>query len=181
MKPIISSYIRVRHPEFFTVGDYSIIDNFCYFSTKVHIGVCSHIASGCSIAGGLTTMFTLGDFCSLSSGTKIWCTSDSFADDIITIVPPGMDEIKTHLISGDVVFDNYTATGSNTVVMPDNHIPEGTVIGALSFVPAHFRFQPWSVYAGVPVRLIKSRNRDTVMEQAKKLHDFIYGKKNENV
>jgi hypothetical protein len=30
--------------------------------------------------------------------------------------------------------------------MPGNHIPEGTVIGALSFVPAGFSFEPWAVY-----------------------------------
>ena len=173
MKPIISSNIRIRYPEFFFVDDYSIIDDFCYFSTKVHIGVCSHIASGCSIAGGVDHTFKLGDYCSLSSGTKIWCTSDDFVSDIITILPPGVDTIKKNLITGDVIFENYTATGSNTVVMPNNHIPEGTVIGALSFVPESFQFQSWSVYAGVPVRLIKKRNRENVIEQANKLNNLL--------
>jgi acetyltransferase-like isoleucine patch superfamily enzyme len=108
----------------------------------------------------------LGDFCSLSSGVKIWCTSDDFVNDLVTIVPEGVGPIKQHLISADVIFGNCTAAGSNAVVMPGNEVPEGTVIGALSFVPAGFRFEPWSVYAGVPIRRIGARNRRAVEAQA---------------
>src|SRR5262245_29038135 len=114
MKPIISPNVRIRHPEHFAVGDHSIVDDFCYFSTRVSVGTCSHIASGCSVAGGAARLFTLGDFSSLSSGVKIWCTSDDFANDIVAILPPGVGSIKTHLIEGDVTFGHYTAVGSNS-------------------------------------------------------------------
>ncbi len=169
MKPIVSSNIRVRHPEHFEVGDYSIVDDFSYFSTRVRIGTCSHIASGCSVAGGAAWLFALGDFCSLSSGVKIWCTSDDFTNDLVTVLPPGVGGIKDHLIGGDVTFENCTAAGANTVVMPGNCVPEGTVIGALSFVPSRFAFEPWSVYAGIPIKRIGARNRDAVLRQAEKL------------
>jgi len=72
-----------------------------------------------------------------------------------------------------VTFGNYTAAGSNTVVMPDNVIPEGTVIGALSFVPAHFDFRPWGVYAGVPIRFIRERNRHGVMDQVRRVEAML--------
>ena len=166
MKPIISPSARIRHPEFFQVGDYSIVDDFCYFSTRVKIGVCSHVASGCSVAGGGSHQFTLGDYCSLSSGVKIWCTSDDFVNDVVAILPEGVGAIKQHLIEGDVSFADCTAVGSNSVVMPGNDVPEGTVIGALSFVPARFAFEPWAVYAGVPIRFIRRRNRDAVAAQS---------------
>jgi acetyltransferase-like isoleucine patch superfamily enzyme len=169
MKPIISPNARIRHPEHFEVGEYSIVDDFCYFSTRVKIGVCSHVASGCSVAGGRAHLFTLGDYCSLSSGVKIWCTSDDFVNDLVAILPDGVGPIKTHLIEGDVSLANCTAVGSNAVVMPGNHIPEGTVIGALSFVPARFEFEPWAVYAGVPIRLIRRRNRESVVAQSELL------------
>jgi acetyltransferase-like isoleucine patch superfamily enzyme len=161
--------VRIRHPEHFEIGEYSIVDDFSYFSTRVRIGRCSHIASGCSIAGGSERQFVLGDFCSLSSGVKIWCTSDDFANDLIAILPEGAGAIKQQVITGDVVFDNCTAAGANAVVMPGNHIPEGTVIGALSFVPAHFPFDAWAVYAGIPIRRIGDRNRDQVQAQADRL------------
>jgi acetyltransferase-like isoleucine patch superfamily enzyme len=137
----------------------------------VQIGLCSHIASGCSVAGGRDRLFVLGDFCSLSSGVKIWCTSDDFVNDLVTIVPDGIGPLKQHLISGDVIFENYTAAGANAVVMPSNRVPEGTVIGALSFVPVGFRFEPWAVYAGIPVRQVGVRNRDAVRAQADTLRE----------
>ncbi len=173
MKPIISPNIRVRHPESFVVGEGSIVDDFCYFSTKVRIGRGSHIASGCSIAGGSAYQFELGDFSSLSSGVKVWCASDDFVDDVVTIMPAGLDHIKQHLITGHVSIGNYTAVGANSVVMPDNRIPEGTTIGALSFVPPRFAFEPWSVYAGIPIRPIRRRNRNNVMNQVRALEEAL--------
>ena len=173
MKPIISPNTRIRHADHFEIGNYSIVDDFCYFSTRVRIGLCSHVASGCSVAGGVKHLFALGDFCSVSSGVKIWCTSDDYVNDLVTIVPPGIESVKTHLIEGDVTLDHLTAVGANSVIMPGNHVPEGTVIGALSFVPERFGFEPWSVYAGIPVRLISRRNREAVMAQAAKLRSAL--------
>ena len=166
---IISNNVRIRHPQHFEVGEHSIVDDFSYFSTRVRIGTCSHIASGCSVAGGGARLFALGDFCSLSSGVKVWCTSDDFANDLVAILPDGIGPIKTHLIEGDVTLENYTAVGSNSVIMPNNVMPEGTVVGALSYVPAGFKFEPWSVYAGIPVKRVRARNRDEVTRQVEML------------
>lgn len=171
MTPIVSPNVRIRHPEHFAIGDFSIVDDFGYFSTRVQIGLCSHIASGCSVAGGAAHLFTLGDFCSLSSGVKIWCTSNDFVNDIVSLIPPGVDDIGVRPITGDVSFANCTGVGANSVVMPNNHIPEGTVIGALSFVPTAFAFEPWSVYAGSPIRLVGRRNRERVSAQATLLRE----------
>jgi acetyltransferase-like isoleucine patch superfamily enzyme len=173
MKTVISPNIRVRHRELFEIGDGSIVDDFCYFSTQVKVGVCSHIASGCSVAGGKDRCFEMGDYSSLSSGVRIWCSSDDFVNDIVTILPEGLGEIKTNLITGDVKLGNYTAVGSNSIIMPRNHVPIGTVIGALSFAPADFNFQPWSVYAGTPIRFIRPRNRENVLRQVRALDDFL--------
>jgi acetyltransferase-like isoleucine patch superfamily enzyme len=171
MQPIVSPNIRIRHPQHFEIGDDSVVDDFCYFSTRLRIGVCSHVASGCSIAGGVEHLCTIGDYCSLSSGVKIWCTSDDFVNDLVALLPEGVGRIKSHLIEGDVQLANYTAVGSNSVVMPGNTIPEGTVIGALSFVPARFSLDPWTVYAGIPIRPIGPRHRDQVMAQVTLLEE----------
>ncbi|MBZ0309009.1 MAG: acyltransferase [Anaerolineae bacterium] len=171
--PIISPHSRIRHPGFFRVGEGSIVDDYCYFSTQVIIGRFSHIASGCSVAGGRDRIFRFGDYSSLSSGVKIWCTSDDFTNDMVTIIPAGIEGIKENLISGDVTFERLTAVGSNSVVMPDNYIPEGTVIGALSFVPVHYAFEPWTVYAGTPIRPLKPRNRESVLRQLARLEEAL--------
>jgi acetyltransferase-like isoleucine patch superfamily enzyme len=179
MKPIISKNIRVRVPEHFEIGEYSIVDDFCYFSTKVKVGKCSHIASGCSIAGGGKRQFILGDFCSLSSGVKIWCSSDDFTNDIVALLPKRIGDIKNNFIEGDVKIGDFCAIGSNTVVMPKNKIPDGTVIGALSFVPKEFEFKPWSVYVGIPIRYVKPRNKQNVMRQFKEIEQKMKGLEND--
>jgi acetyltransferase-like isoleucine patch superfamily enzyme len=74
-------------------------------------------------------------------------------------------------IEGNVELGRYTGVGTNSVIMPDNHIPEGVVIGALSFVPSQFKFEPWSVYAGRPIRLIKRRNKENILKTLQKLHE----------
>lgn len=165
MKPIISVNIRIRYPERFEVGEFSIVDDYCYFSTRVKIGFCSHVANNCAIGGGSDRLFSLGDFSSLSAGVKVWCTSNDFINDVVAIVPTAADGIGDKPIIGDVIFENYTGAGANSVIMPDNVVPEGATIGALSYVPPRFAFEPWTVYAGAPIRRIGSRNRERVLEQ----------------
>lgn len=173
MKPIVSPNSRIRHPEFFEIGEDSIVDDYCYFSTRVRIGICSHIASGCTLGGGGNFLFQMGDYSSLSAGVTVWCASDDFVNDIVTILPEDIGSIKTNVTAGDVIMGNYTAVGANSVIMPKNRIPVGTVIGALSFVPPAFEFKPWSVYAGIPVRFICGRNRENVLAQVEKLNKFL--------
>lgn len=171
---IISKNVRIRYPNSFRVGEYSIIDDFCYFSSAIKVGRCSHIASGCSIAGGPLEDFQLGDYCSLSSGVKIWCASDDFVNDLVTIIPPFVKkQIKENFITGGVEIHDYCAIGSNAVIMPRNSIPQGVSIGALSFVPVNFQFEAWSVYAGNPLRFIKQRNKGSVLKQALKLTESL--------
>lgn len=159
---IVSPNCRIRYPEAFHVGDNSIVDDFGYFSTRVEIGVGCHVASGVTIAGGKDRLFKLGDYSGVASGVRIYCTSNDYVNELVTIG-------GSSALEGDVIFENYTGVGANTVVLPNNVIPEGTVIGALSFVPANFKFEPWSVYFGNPLRYIMPRNRDTVLEQVRLL------------
>jgi len=180
MAAIISPNIRVRVPQHFVVDDGSIIDDYCYFSTRVEVGRHCHIAAGCHVAGGSARTFRLGDFSSISAGTKIWCTSDDFANDLVMIMPDGVDA-KEHVFSGDVTLGRYTAVGSNAVIMPANMVPEGTVIGALSFVPPGFEFLPWSVYSGIPVRFRRPRNKEAVLAQVERVEEHLRQKKRDSV
>ena len=63
----------------------------------------------------------------------------------------------------------YTGVGTNSVIMPGNDIPEGVSIGALSFVPSNYKFEPWTVYAGRPIRPIKKRNKENVLNTLRKI------------
>lgn len=142
------------------------MDDFCYFSTRVQVGAGCHIATNVTIAGGRDRTFTLDDYSGVASGVRIFCSSNDYVNDLVTIAPGREPPPGTHPIAGDVTFEKYTGVGANTVVMPNNRIPEGTVIGALSFVPANFQFEPWAVYFGNPIRYIMPRNKESVLAQA---------------
>lgn len=162
MKKIISKNIRIRNKKFFKVGKGSIIDDYCYFSTKVKVGNYSHLAAGCHIAGGVKYTFKLGDFCSISAGVKLWCESNNYISDL-PIVFKDCDKVKNDPIKGNIEIGNFCIIGSNSVVMPNNSIPDGVAIGALSFVPENFKFKSWSVYAGAPIRFIKKRSKKKII------------------
>jgi acetyltransferase-like isoleucine patch superfamily enzyme len=164
VKAIVSPNCRIRYPELFVVGDDSIVDDFCYFSTQVRVGIGCHIAANVTISGGSDHAFTLGDFSGIASGARIYTSSNDYTNDLVTIPPtPGL---ATHALVGDVTLGAYTGVGANTVILPGNSVPEGTVIGALSLVPPNFTFEPWAVYFGNPVRYLMPRNREAVLAQA---------------
>ena len=157
MEPIVSPNIRVRVPDHFQIGEGSIVDDWCYFSTRVNVGVGSHVANNVSVAGGPHLQFTMGDYSSLSAGVRVWCASNDFTTDLIAI---GGGQLE-----GDVTLGDYTGVGANSVVMPGAVIPEGCAVGALSFVPAFSELEPWTVYAGIPVKPLRGRDRDSVLGQ----------------
>ncbi|MFW5721577.1 MAG: acyltransferase [Bacteroidota bacterium] len=160
---VIEDYVIIKRPEHFEIGDHSRVSAFCRLSTKIKIGNYCDIATGTSIAGG-SKQFILGDFSSIAAGCKIWLESDDYVNGLVAHVPEFTG------LQGDVEFSKYTGLGSNSVVMPNNHIPEGTVIGAMSFVPYNFKFEPWTVYAGTPIKKIKSRNKENVLELIEKMN-----------
>lgn len=162
---IVGKTVRLRHPELCTIGNNSIIDDFTYISTKLKIGSFSHIASHVTIAGGKDVSCKLGDFSGIGSGTRIYCDTSDFEDEITSIIPRKFKKTST---SGDVIMERFTATGGNVVVLPKVVIPEGTVIGALSLVPSNIELKSWTIYAGIPIKPIKKRNKEKILEQAKK-------------
>lgn len=159
----VSEAVRIRYPRYFEIGDNSIVDDFCYFSAKVVVGRHCHVANNVSVAGGSDFTFYMGDYSSISSGARIWVSSNDYTHGLVCLEAPGPS------LSGDVVLEDMTGVGSNSVIMPDVRIPIGTVVGAMSFVPAGCILEEWSVYAGIPVKKISSRDRGEVLRQLKQV------------
>jgi acetyltransferase-like isoleucine patch superfamily enzyme len=169
VKPIVAPSARIRYPELFEIGEDSIVDDFCYFSTRVVIGRSSHFAPSVTVAGGPARTFRIGDLGGVASGARIYCTSDDLARDVAGPLPPGVEDIKEHLITGDVTIGDYCVVGANAVVMPRNTLPEGAIVAALAFVPPEAKLEPWGIYGGVPARFLGWRDREAVLRQAAKL------------
>jgi acetyltransferase-like isoleucine patch superfamily enzyme len=161
----IGEFVAIKNPDLMSLGNHVRICEFTRITCECELGDYTELHTGVSIAGGFgRRKFALGDFSSIAAGTKIWLSSDDYRNALVTHAVPGVREFE-----GDVIFGKYTGCGANSVVMPDNMIPEGTVIGALSFVPMRFKFDEWSVYAGCPVRKVGERNKEAVLKPLKDL------------
>lgn len=164
---LVSPNTRIRYPEHCDIKEYSIIDDFCYISTQLIIGKFFHIASNCVISGGKHSVFQAGNFGGIAAGTKCFCASDDFVNDIGNVLPKKCIGIKNHTLKGDIILQDFVTIGANSVILPNVVIPEGTCLGALSIVPYGFQFEPWSIYAMKNGKLtkIKDRNKDNVLRE----------------
>lgn len=153
-----------QKPELVEVGNNVRIADFCRISSACVIGSDCEIAPGTYIAGGDGKYtFEMGDCSSLAAGVKVWLSSNDYVNELVTHSIPEVKEIQ-----GNVRLGKYTGVGTNSVIMPGNDIPEGVSIGALSFVPSNYKFEPWTVYAGRPIRPIKKRNKENVIKTLRK-------------
>jgi acetyltransferase-like isoleucine patch superfamily enzyme len=161
----LGEYVIIKKPELVEIGDNVRISDFCRISSACVIGSDCEIAPGTYISGGDGKFsFKMGECSSLSSGVRIWLSSNDYVNELVTHSLPEVKEIQ-----GNVTLGKYTGVGANSVIMPNNDIPDGVCIGALSFVPSNYQFEPWTVYAGRPIRPIKKRNKENVMKTLKKI------------
>ena len=160
----LGEYVIIKKPELVKVGNNVRIADFCRISSACVIGSDCEIAPGTYIAGGDGKYtFEMGDCSSLAAGVKVWLSSNDYVNELVTHSIPEVKEIQ-----GNVRLGKYTGVGTNSVIMPGNDIPEGVSIGALSFVPSNYKFEPWTGYAGRPPRPIKKRNKENVIKTLRK-------------
>lgn len=131
------------------------IDDFCVLSAGdggIHIGSNVHIAVMCSLIG--KGCIELQDFCNLSGRVSIYSSSDDYSGEYMT--NPTVPATYTRVDHRSVVLGRHVIIGAGTVILPGVTIGEGTAVGALSLVTKDL--EPFGIYAGSPVKKIKSRS-----------------------
>lgn len=66
--------------------------------------------------------------------------------------------------------------GANSIIFPNVIVGEGTAVGAMSMVKESL--DDWYIYAGVPVRKVKPRQKKMLELEIDFLKAFILNKKN---
>ena len=162
----INKKVEIRRPKLVTIGNHIAIDAGFYCTTALKMGDYIHIGPYVTVIGGANGLLKLGNFTTITAGCRIICVSDSFAGDglVGTMVPK---QFLNKLISKPVIFEDFSAIGTNTVVMPGVTLAEGTVVGACSFVNKSTK--PWTIYYGIPAKPIRSRPKNKMIEFANKL------------
>ena len=157
---VIYPWAKLVYPENITLGHHVIIDDFVFIVAKkpVKIGNYVHIASFASITGG--EEFSMGDYSTLSSGARIFTgTEDVHGYSLLGAAIPAPYRKAIRL---PVSIGKHCMVGANSVILPGVFIPDGVVVGAMSLVLQDTILAPWSVYAGCPVRLLRSQSSSVI-------------------
>jgi len=166
---IIGKTVRIRYPELVEIGNNVIIDDFTYISTSMKLYDNVHIAAGCKIIGGRNSYVEMRSFSTLAPNVVLAAGSDDYISGIATPTVPL--EFKGNAIIGKIIINKHCIVGSGSIILPNVEIGQGSTVGALSLVKSDLR--PWLVFAGIPVKQIKERNKDEILNLEKKYKESI--------
>lgn len=167
---IIWPMAKIVSPEAISIGDSVIIDDFVFLmgGTRTTLGSFVHIASFTSITGG--GEFVMEDFTTLSSGVRVFTGNEDYSGACLT--GSGVPFPYRLPIRSFIHIKSHAIVGAEAVLLPGVTIGEGAVVGANSLVKKDC--EPWTIYVGSPVRAIKPRPRERILELEAKLRRELY-------
>lgn len=162
---IIGKTVRIRYPELIEIGDNVIIDDFTYISTALKLHSNVHISAGCKIIGGKGAFVEMHEFSTLAPNVILSAGSDDYMSGIATPLVPM--EFKGNAKIGKIILNKHCIVGAGSVVLPDVVFEEGSCLGALSL--ANRSLETYTLYAGIPAKQIKKRNKEEILFLENKL------------
>lgn len=159
----IYPWARIVSPEVIQIGNHVIIDDFVFLSggKGIIIGDYVHIGMHTAITGG--GLLVMEDFSGLSGGVLLYTGGEDYGGQWLT--NPTVPYPYREPYRSSVTMHRHSLIGSGCVVLagPDGlEIGEGASVGAMTLVKDDL--EPWTVYAGIPARPIKKRDKDRVLE-----------------
>ena len=161
---IIGKTARIRYPELVEIGDNVIIDDFTYISTALKVDDYVHISSGCKIIGGPESSVEFGKFSTLSPNVVLAAGSDDYHSGIATPLVP--DEYKANCVHGTIKLGSHCIVGSNSVVLPNVTMHNGSVLGALSLLKKDT--EAWTINYGIPADMKGFRDKKGIINSEEK-------------
>ena len=147
----ISNLCVITRPYLISIGNHVAIDQFVTITTSAEIGDYVHIAPNCSIIGGAESKVIMKDHSGMAAGARVIAGGANFNSGTLTN-PQVPKEYREEIIE-DVIFEEFSILGTNSVVLPGVILSEGSVVGANSLVTK--TTEPWTIYVGNPAKPIK--------------------------
>lgn len=177
----IGHNVLFANPQNVYLDDNVRIDPFTWITTGLKVGKNVQICSHAVLGGGAQHTITIGNWCFIGYGSKLFCASEDYSGDF---GPVNEFWGSNKIFRGDIVFDDYAGIASDVMVFPGVVFPEGCAIGAKSLVHTKNQLLPWCVYIGTPTLLHKTRNKDSIIALSldtsfikNKLPRVVYGEK----
>ena len=144
----LGDHVRIDGPSVLTAtGGYIRLGDY------IHIGGFSFLAGG----GGIE----MADFSGLSQRVSIYSASDDYSGEALTNPTVPREYLNTRI--APVRLGRHVIIGSGAVILPGCEIGDGAAIGALTLVTKSLA--PWGVYAGAPIRRLRSRSRSLLAQE----------------
>lgn len=154
----------VFHGHSCTIGQNSRVDDYVLSTVSdVVIGRYVHIGSGVFLHGGERVV--IEDFVSVSSGSRIFTSSDTMEGGLIGPQIPAQYRAPVH--SKPVVLKRFSCVFAQSLVLPGVTVGEGAIVAAHSVVKHDL--EPWTVYGGSPLRVLGTRDRTGVLDAGARL------------
>lgn len=152
----ISRNAKFYGSEYMTLDDNVRIDDFAIISTQSDssIGKHVHISTGVFITSRLG--FNFGDYSGVSAKCSLYGDSDDYTGKFMS--NPTFSPKYRLVTSSPLVIEKYGLIGSNSVMLPNSKLSEGSVLGSMSLL--NKVTMPWVVYFGIPARAINDRKKD---------------------
>lgn len=151
---VISDRCSLYGVEHISIGDRVRIDDFAVITAREPVAIGSYVhLSAFAFLGGQYGI-VLEDYSSVSVRCTLLSGSDDFSGEWLhgAQAPAHLRKVERGLIR----LGRHALLGAHTVVLPGVNLGEGAAVGALSLVKESLA--PWSLYAGVPARLLRARS-----------------------
>jgi galactoside O-acetyltransferase len=151
---LISKKASLYSPASIEIGSHVRIDDFCILSGNIKLGSYIHLAAQVFLFAG-SYGITMEDFSGISSRCVIYAESDDYSGEYLS--NPMCPQQYRAPCGGRVLIKRHSIIGSGCTILPSVSIEEGAAVGAMSLVTKDL--PPWSISAGIPCHVIKTRSR----------------------
>lgn len=161
---LISRLAQIYTPSLISIDDYVRIDDFVILSGAIHLGRFLHIGAYASITGGngKDSSVSMGDFCGMSSYSKIFATTDDFAGGYL--VCPCVPFTLRNVIASHIQLERHCHIGSHSLILPQSHFCIGASLGPMSLNMGR-KFKAWHYYYGNPAKPIYKIDSHNVLDK----------------
>lgn len=138
------------------VGSHVRIDDFAILTGDIRIGSYVHIPPFATLYGKYGIV--MHDFSGVSPRCAVYTESDDYSG--ASLMGPTVPDWSKKTNKGPVVFEKYAVIADSVIVLPGVTFHEGSVVGAHSLVKKDC--DAWTIYAGVPAKPIKPRQKSMI-------------------
>jgi acetyltransferase-like isoleucine patch superfamily enzyme len=164
---IIGKTVRIRYPELVELHDNVIIDDFVHISAELIMQEHSFIESHVSIMGGKDYQVRLGKHAGIGGFSALRCVNVDYHSGIQ--LNHCRDLLKFDN-QGDIILEDHVLIGCHNSLFGGITLGEG--VRTAEYTRITHNLEPWQLYYGASAKKIGPVDKDSVLRELQKYHDY---------